>query len=88
MYEFTQRLNNISVFEIIYDNFNQLKKIYINKTIQCNGWGYLVLDGNHLDIITLPDHQNICGSVELLVINLWDYAYKYDYGDDRRQYLK
>jgi superoxide dismutase len=46
-----------------------------------NGWAMLAADGKDLSIVTLPDHETETELNRLLLVNMWDYAYRYDYAD-------
>lgn len=53
-----------------------------------NGWGFLSYFDGQINITTLPDHDTIQDETILLAVNAWDYTYNYDYGDDKRTYIK
>jgi superoxide dismutase len=51
------------------------------------GWALLAADGKDLSIVTLPDHETETELNPLLLVNMWDYAYRYDYAD-AQSYLR
>ena len=56
------------------------------------GWVFLVLDpaSQRLEILSLPNHDSVLsiGKPGLLICDLWEHAYLFDYHNRRADYLK
>ena len=55
-----------------------------------SGWGWLVLDGDKLDVMKTPNGENplMYGKKALMGIDVWEHAYYLDYRNRRPDYVQ
>jgi Fe-Mn family superoxide dismutase len=55
-----------------------------------SGWGWLVLDGDKLDVMKTPNGENplMHGKTPLMGIDVWEHAYYLDYRNRRPDYVQ
>ncbi|MBA3666169.1 MAG: superoxide dismutase [Sphingomonas sp.] len=55
-----------------------------------SGWGWLVLNGNKLEVTSLHDADTpaVHGLTPLLTIDVWEHAYYIDYRNERPKFVK
>ena len=76
-----------------YGNFDNFKKVFINKSKNLVGSGYtfLVTDNNgNLTIINLPNQETPISYnlIPLFTIDLWEHAYYLKYKNNRNTYIE
>ncbi len=55
-----------------------------------SGWGWLVLDGDKLAVMSTSNADNplVHGIVPLLTVDVWEHAYYLDYQNERKRYIQ
>ena len=80
-----------NILEKEYGSYENFKKIFKNTALKLKGSGYtfLVLKGNKLDIINLPNQETPLsyGLIPLFTIDMWEHAYYLNYEYDKAKYL-
>ncbi len=76
----------------MYDNYENFKRIFINKAKMLTGSGYtfLVTNNGDLTIMNLPNQETPLsyGLTPLFTIDLWEHAYYLDYQNNKDLYIE